>query len=176
MIPSHYSSVRESCGLCQTLHWWQCPSRGTELPPLHPQTPSCPLCHCQTLPRTSRPREKLPTRSLEKVSVRDDQVQKSWLYKSFLFCSTWTSLLTHLHQDKTVPNSSQHQQSASFTCIIHSPFARSRSLPHYCLGLVLFWFFFFMSTLYIPPFLQIFLPGFLAHSLDILLTEKWIED
>lgn len=35
---------------------------------------------------------------------------------------------------------------------------------------------FFLYTLYIPPFLQIFLPGFLAHSLDILLTEKWIED
>lgn len=100
---------------------------------------------------------------------------ESRLYKSYpLMCSTWTSLLTHLHQDKTVPNTSQHQQSASFTCIICSPFARSRSLPHYCLGLFLFCF--FMSTLYIPPFLQIFLPGFLAHSLDILLTEKWIED
>jgi len=28
---------------------------------------------------------------------------------------------------------------------------------------------------YIPPFLQIFLLGFLAHSLDILLTVKWME-
>lgn len=28
---------------------------------------------------------------------------------------------------------------------------------------------------YIPPCLHIFLPGFLAHSLDILLTVKWME-
>ena len=31
---------------------------------------------------------------------------------------------------------------------------------------------FLFPLLYIPPFLHIFLPGFLAHSLDILFTEK----
>ena len=40
---------------------------------------------------------------------------------------------------------------------------------------ILFFFLCFFFFFYIPPFLHIFLLGFLAHSLDILLTVKWME-
>lgn len=37
---------------------------------------------------------------------------------------------------------------------------------------LVFFFLVYHVSAYIPPFLHIFLPGFLAHSLDILFTAK----
>lgn len=149
------------------------PSSGSSAHPRH-RAPSSASTHnilspCATDRHCPEPQgqERSCQHSLERVPDRHDQVQLSPGFTRVIFSSAvqgplFKHLSTRTRQALTAHSTSNQAPSPVLFVLLLQGFNLS---PVFC-------FVVFLSTLYIPPFLQIFLPGFLAHSLDILLTEK----